>query len=154
MKVALSDHEWMDIYEGVMADAAAQRQGLRPFKVKMIRLCDLAPYDRLPVCQDLNSLIDFDEADIENEESICLFISHRWHDQHNPDDGTLISMIFRFCLNVLEYTDLLFVTATNCNARSPQQIFCLIHLYDLEIRHIIASIYSKRFHLSVYQCYV
>lgn len=99
MTEKISDAAWVDIQSGVL-EYPLKRRG-SPCKVKVIELCDFVQHESLPVCQNLDSLVIIDEADLNDGGKVFLFVSHRWYDQNIPDDGTLILSIFQFCLNTV-----------------------------------------------------
>lgn len=90
---------WFEIRAEVAARRIKRRASRNEFK--FIPLVELVRYRSLPAFQNLESLVSVADEDLEVDDKIFLYISHRWHDVLVPDDGTLIETVFQFCLNVV-----------------------------------------------------
>lgn len=97
---ALSDGAWADIHAGVVAEVALRRIGPPP-RFRLIPLAELVRHRTLPMHQSIDGLVEWSTADLTRSDRIPLFISHRWHSSHVPDDGSMIAAIFAFCLSVV-----------------------------------------------------
>ncbi len=87
------------LQEKLKSDQVKRRES--QYEFNMISLAELTRHKKLPAFQSLNSLLRVPCRGLDVDDKIFLFISHRWHDDLVPDDGTLIENIMRFCLSLV-----------------------------------------------------